>query len=54
MVSMVVVLPECRLPTTAIIGVGKLVCIFVRLCLVWVFMDDCGLWVKVFLVYVRK
>jgi len=40
MVVTVVVLPECRLPTTAIIGVGKLVCIFVRLCLVWVFMDD--------------
>ena len=35
MVSTVVVLPECRLPTTAIIGVGRFVGIFVRLCLVF-------------------
>ena len=50
MVSTVVVLPECRLPTTAIIVVGKLVGIFPRLWSVWVFMVDCGSWVKFFLV----
>jgi len=31
MVSMVVVLPECRLPTTANIGVGRLLGIFLLL-----------------------
>ncbi len=48
MASTVVVLPECRLPTTAIIGVGGFGGIFLRLCLVWVFMDDCGSGVKLF------
>jgi len=43
MVVTVVVLPECRLPTTAIIGVGRFVGIFLRLWFAWVFMDDCGL-----------
>jgi len=51
MVVTVVVLPECRLPTTAIIGVGRLVGIFLRLWFMQISMDDCGSWVKLFLVY---